>query len=69
MSCKKSYTCTCAAATQSNGFNTFQEKYTIKERKKDDAIEACSMKTKEYDHLIGTQQSYGTVMFINCNID
>ena len=68
-SCKKTYTCSCSAATQTNGFNTFSDTYTIKERKENDAISNCAKKSTDYDYLIGTQQSYGTVLFVSCNIN
>lgn len=67
-SCKKSYICTCSAATQTNGFNTFSDVYYIKERKEKKAIESCAAKSRNYDNIVGTQQSYGTVLFVSCSI-
>ncbi len=67
-SCKKKFDCVCSAATQTNGFNTFADHYTVKERNKKKAEEACIEKTKNYDNLVGTQQSYGVVLFTNCDL-
>lgn len=68
-SCKKKYTCTCSAATQANGFNTFTDTYIVKERKKNNAIIECAKKSQQYDYLVGTTQSYGTVLFVSCGIN
>lgn len=67
-SCKKQYNCTCQAATQSNGFTELNDNYTIKKRKKEDAQIECAKKSQNYDNIVGTNQGFGNILFVNCGL-